>query len=90
MAYNYMVTAQKPTAVNAAVVGNFTGPDDLNLIIAKNTRLEIHLVTPEGLRPVLDVGIYGRVSVMQLFRPPVSFYLFKRMGEERAILCFEF
>ena len=72
MAHNYVVTAQKPTAVNAAVVGNFTGAKDLNLIVAKNTRLEIHLVTPEGLRPLLDVGIYGRISVMRLFRPQVS------------------
>ncbi|XP_048584985.1 DNA damage-binding protein 1 [Nematostella vectensis] len=70
MTHNYVVTAQKPTAVNAAVVGNFTGPDDLNLVIAKNTRLEIHLVTPEGLRPMLDVGLYGSVGVMELFRPP--------------------
>lgn len=73
MAHNYVVTAHKPTAVNAAVVGNFTASDDLNLIIAKNTRLEIHVVTPEGLRPHLDIGIYGRISVMELFRPPVSF-----------------
>ena len=72
MAHNYVVTAHKPTAVNAAVVGNFTAADDLNLIIAKNTRLEIHVVTPEGLRPHLDIGIYGRISVMELFRPPVS------------------
>lgn len=71
MAHNYVVTAHKPTAVNAAVVGNFTAADDLNLIIAKNTRLEIHVVTPEGLRPHLDIGIYGRISVMELFRPPV-------------------
>ncbi|XP_020628267.1 DNA damage-binding protein 1-like [Orbicella faveolata] len=69
MAHNYVVTAHKPTAVNAAVVGNFTAADDLNLIIAKNTRLEIHVVTPEGLRPHLDIGIYGRISVMELFRP---------------------
>ena len=72
MAHNYVVTAQKPTAVNAAVVGNFTGANDLNLIVAKNTRLEIHLVTPEGLRPLLDVGIYGRISEMELFRPQVG------------------
>ena len=72
MAHNYVVTAHKPTAVNEAVVGNFTGPTDLNLVIAKNTRLEIHLVTPEGLRPLLDIGIYGRISVMKLFRPAVS------------------
>lgn len=69
MAFNYVVTAQKPTAVSAAVVGHFTGGDDLNLIVAKNTRLEIHLVTPEGLRPLLDVGIYGKIACMQLFRP---------------------
>ena len=50
--------------------GNFTSEDDLNLIIAKNTRLEIYLVTPEGLRPVKEVGIYGRIAVMELFRPP--------------------
>lgn len=52
--------------------GNFTSPDDLNLIIAKNTRMEIYSVTPEGLRPVKEVGIYGRIAVMKLFRPAVS------------------
>ena len=52
--------------------GNFTSPDDLNLIIAKNTRMEIYVVTPEGLRPVKEIGIYGRIAVIELFRPPVS------------------
>ena len=56
-------------------LGNFTSPKDLNLIIAKNTRVEIYLVTPEGLRPVKEVGIYGRIAVMELFRPPVSIKL---------------
>ena len=27
-------------------------------------------MTPEGLRPVKEVGIYGRITVMELFRPP--------------------
>ncbi|KAK6191191.1 hypothetical protein SNE40_002929 [Patella caerulea] len=70
MAFNYVVTAHKPTAVNACVTGNFTSPNDLNLIIAKNTRMEIYVVTPEGLRPIKEVGINGRIAVMQLFRPP--------------------
>ncbi|KAK3102365.1 hypothetical protein FSP39_010832 [Pinctada imbricata] len=52
------------------ISGNFTSQNDLNLIIAKNTRLEIYVVTPEGLRPVKEVGIYGRIAVMELFRPP--------------------
>ncbi|CAH1785310.1 unnamed protein product [Owenia fusiformis] len=68
MSYNYVVTAQKPTAVNVCVTGNFTSPDDLNLIIAKNTRLEIYVVTPEGLRPVKEINMYGRVEVLELFR----------------------
>ncbi|KAK6638735.1 DNA damage-binding protein 1 [Polyplax serrata] len=70
MSHHYVVTAQKPTAVTACVTGNFTSPSDLNLILAKNTRLEIHLVTPEGLRPLKEVGLYDRVSVMKFFRPP--------------------
>ena len=57
---------------NLLLLGNFTSPDDLNLIIAKNTRLEIYVVTPEGLRPIKEVGIYGRIAVLELFRPSVS------------------
>uniref|UniRef100_A0A668VXQ3 DNA damage-binding protein 1 n=1 Tax=Oreochromis aureus TaxID=47969 RepID=A0A668VXQ3_OREAU len=69
MSYNYVVTAQKPTAVNACITGHFTSAEDLNLLIAKNTRLEIYVVTAEGLRPVKEVGMYGRIAVMELFRP---------------------
>ena len=52
-------------------LGNFTSPDDLNLIVAKNTRLEIYVVTPEGLRPVKEIGINGRIEVLELFKPQV-------------------
>lgn len=69
MAHHYVVTAHKPTAVNACVTGNFTSSSDLNLILAKNTRIEIHLVTPEGLRPLKEIGLYGKVAVMKFFRP---------------------
>ncbi|XP_071453607.1 DNA damage-binding protein 1 [Hetaerina americana] len=70
MVNHYVVTAHKPTAVTACVTGNFTSPSDLNLILAKNTRLEMYLVTPEGLRPLKEVGLYGKVAVMKFFRPP--------------------
>lgn len=69
MAHHYVVTAHKPTAVTACVTGNFTSASDLNLIVAKDTRLEIYLVTPEGLRPIKEIGLYGKVAVMKLFRP---------------------
>lgn len=52
--------------------GHFTSAEDLNLLIAKNTRLEIYVVTAEGLRPVKEVGMYGKIAVMELFRPKVS------------------
>ncbi|XP_059156437.1 DNA damage-binding protein 1-like [Physella acuta] len=70
MAFNYVVTAHKPTSVTNGVTGNLTSPTDLNLVIAKNTRVEIYVVTPEGLRPVKEMMIYGRIAVLELFRPP--------------------
>ena len=71
MSYNYVVTAYKGTAVTAAQTGNFTGPDDINLVQAKGSCLVVSLVTPEGLKTVADVNVYGRISLMQLFRPKV-------------------
>ncbi|XP_011085220.1 DNA damage-binding protein 1 isoform X1 [Sesamum indicum] len=67
--WNYVVTAHKPTNVTHSCVGNFTGPQELNLIIAKCTRIEIHLLTPQGLQAMLDVPIYGRIATLELFRP---------------------
>eukprot|EP00898_Chlorokybus_atmophyticus_P002114 jgi/Chlat1/2903/Chrsp2S04662 len=68
--WNYVVTAHKPTNVTHSCTGNFTSPNELNLIVAKCTRVEIHLLTPQGLQPLLDVPIYGRIATMELFRPP--------------------
>uniref|UniRef100_A0A7S0WJG8 DNA damage-binding protein 1 n=1 Tax=Chlamydomonas leiostraca TaxID=1034604 RepID=A0A7S0WJG8_9CHLO len=67
--FNYVVTAHKPTAVIKSVVGNFTSPNDVNLIVAKCTRLEVHTSTATGLQGVLDVPLYGRISGIELFRP---------------------
>ncbi|XP_059472612.1 DNA damage-binding protein 1 [Neocloeon triangulifer] len=67
--HQYVVTAHKPTAVTACVTGNFTSPTDLNLILAKNNRLEFYVVTPEGLRALKEICIYGKVCVMKFFRP---------------------
>lgn len=69
MSFNYVVSAQKPTAVTHSVTGSFTGPEDRNLIVAKFTRLEIYLMTPDGLQPQFDVSVYGRIASMGMFRP---------------------
>jgi len=69
MAHNYLVTAQHSTSVDACDTGNFTSSTDLNLIIARNTKIEILLVTPEGLRSIREFSINGSVEIMKLFRP---------------------
>ncbi|KAK6013748.1 CPSF A subunit region [Ostertagia ostertagi] len=50
MALNYIVSAKKASVVTDAVVGNFTGDDDMNLILAKVNRLEIVKVASDGLK----------------------------------------
>jgi hypothetical protein len=41
---------------------------------SKCTRIEVHLLVPEGLQPVMDAPIYGRIACMELFRPPVRLF----------------
>ncbi|KAL6499676.1 DNA damage-binding protein 1a [Orobanche gracilis] len=85
--WNYVVTAHKPTKVTHSCVGNFTGPEDLNLIVAKCTRLEIHLFSPRGLLPMLDVPIYGRIATLQFFRPHGEAQGFLFVATERYKFC---
>lgn len=82
-----MVTAHKPTNVTHSCVGNFTGAHELNLIIAKCTRIEIHLLTPQGLQPMLDVPIYGRIATLELFKPPGEAQDFLFISTERYKFC---
>ncbi|KAJ4458180.1 putative DNA damage-binding protein 1 [Paratrimastix pyriformis] len=76
---NYVVTAHKPTAVTASLLGNFTGPNDQNLILAKCTHIEIFMVSQQGIQPFLDIPINGKIAVMQFFRP---------QGENQDLLFF--
>eukprot|EP00966_Prymnesium_polylepis_P240241 5555660-Prymnesium_polylepis.1 len=69
MSFNYVVTAHKPTNVTHSLTGNFTGPDELNLIVSKCTRIEVHRMDSEGLHCIMDVPLYGRVATMELWRP---------------------
>jgi hypothetical protein len=48
--HNYVVTAQRPTAVTHAVVGSFTAPGSVDLVLARATRLEVYTLTGEGLQ----------------------------------------
>ncbi|MED6219433.1 DNA damage-binding protein 1a [Stylosanthes scabra] len=77
--WNYVVTAHKPT--------NVTHSQDLNLIIVKCTRIEIHLLTPQGLQPMLDVPIYGRIATLELFRSHGEAQDFLFIATERYKFC---
>ena len=70
MACNYVVTAHPPTAVSHSLVGRLTGQNDLNLVVALGTRIEIFRLLSEGLSPVCTVNIFGRISTMELLRMP--------------------
>ncbi|CAK8578715.1 unnamed protein product [Lathyrus sativus] len=85
--WNYVVTAHKPTNVTHSCVGNFTSPQDLNLIVAKCTRIEIHLLTAHGLQSVLDVPLYGRIATLELFRPHGEAQDFLFIATERYKFC---
>jgi len=63
------VTAQKPTVVTHSVTGNFTGPDQHNLVLARSTQIEVYTISPEGLVYEYDVPINGRISTLKMFRP---------------------
>ncbi|KAL3643734.1 DNA damage-binding protein 1a [Castilleja foliolosa] len=85
--WNYVVTAHKPTNVTHSCVGNFTAPNELNLIVAKCTRIEIHMLSPQGLQPILDVPIYGRIATLELFRPHGETQDLLFMATERYKFC---
>ena len=84
------MTAYKPTVVTNALTGSFSGPSDLNLVQSKGNNLVVNLATPEGLKPLVDVTINGRITIMQLFRPQVRTLLRYRCGNEGCSMVFLF
>ena len=87
MSYQYVVTAQHPTNVTHSLTANFTAADELNLIIVKCTRIEIHSISSEGLIPEFDVGVYGRIATIDKFRPQDSERDFLFVTTDRLQFC---
>ena len=88
-AWNYVVSAQKPTNVTHALVGHLVSPQELNLIVCKCTRIEIHIVDENGLRLAEkgDIPLYGRVATMELWRPQSSSVDHIFISTERHQFC---
>eukprot|EP00049_Salpingoeca_infusionum_P011171 m.192501 g.192501 ORF g.192501 m.192501 type:complete len:1091 (+) comp14856_c0_seq1:34-3306(+) len=59
-------TVQKSTCTNYSLCGAFTAPDHLNLIISQYSHIQIFKATPDGLEPVKDVDVYGRIAHMAI------------------------
>jgi len=69
MAGLYVATAHKPTGVTHAAAGAFTGPDELNLVVAKGRLVQVFECSQDqGLLPLCEFSLYGQIAVFQLFR----------------------
>ena len=78
MAYNYVASSQKATCVTHAALCEFAVTGEQTLVVAKLTRLEAHQVTPDGLNPLFDVPVFGRIATVTPVSLPV------RAGERVA------
>jgi len=54
-----------------SILANFTSPTDRNLLVARFNRIDISLVTEEGLQPIKEIALYGKIEIMKVFRPKV-------------------
>ncbi|KAJ1662770.1 DNA damage-binding protein 1a [Coemansia sp. RSA 1813] len=70
MQYQYVVSAHKANSVTASVSGSFTAPHELNLVVAKGNRLEVHaFVTRQQLNLVGEYQLNGQISTLHFFQP---------------------
>ena len=70
--YSYVVTSQKPTAVQHAVTCNFTSVTDLNLVTARGNRIEVYTVYESTLRLDYETSLYGVIASINFYRPHQS------------------
>uniref|UniRef100_A0A8R1I6P7 DNA damage-binding protein 1 n=1 Tax=Caenorhabditis japonica TaxID=281687 RepID=A0A8R1I6P7_CAEJA len=71
MPISYCVSAKKASVVAESVVGNFTGisgHENVNLIVARGNRIDVQLVSPEGLKNVCEIPIYGTIATIALVK----------------------
>ncbi|KAI8149358.1 CPSF A subunit region-domain-containing protein [Fennellomyces sp. T-0311] len=60
--FNYVSTAQPPTAIHCTAKGNFLNAREECLIVSKSTRIEIYTIGNNSLTLVLEFGVFGRVE----------------------------
>lgn len=72
MSYSYVVTSQKATAVNHAIVCNFTSSDNKNLILAKGNYLLVYAIKNGTTELVLECPLFGKIKCLEYYRPSTA------------------
>lgn len=83
----YYATSQKATAVVGASVAAITAPTDLNLVLAKASRLDLYTVTDNGIQPIAEYSLNGRVATIKCVRINVRTSTLIRGCREAAALA---
>ncbi|KAJ2350906.1 DNA damage-binding protein 1a, partial [Coemansia sp. RSA 2618] len=69
MQYQYVVSAHKSSSVSACASGAFTSPDATNLVLSKNSLLEIHTLANGQLHLVGSWPLFGKITSLHFFHP---------------------
>jgi DNA damage-binding protein 1 len=72
MAHTYVVSSQKSTAVHHAVTCNFISPEEINLIVVKNNKIEVFSLLSESLNLKIKTSLYGKITSLHAYRPRSS------------------
>lgn len=75
----YNLTLQPPTAITQAIVGNFSGARQQEIIVSRGTRLEL-------LRPDVQTGKVSTVIASDVFGSIRSLAVFRLTGGTKGAL----
>ncbi|KAG5439299.1 hypothetical protein PCANB_001598 [Pneumocystis canis] len=65
----YVVSGHKASSIKYAVKSYFLEPEKLSLVIAKSNRIEIYVLSAQGLKQAHEFTINGKVSTILTYRP---------------------
>ncbi len=68
MSFHYVATGCKPSAVYDCIECSFLEAKKRNLILNKGTLLEVYSIDNDDLEFVMEIPIYGRVSILKSIR----------------------
>ena len=64
MGHHYVVSAQQSTTVTHCLKGHFLSSESLDIVLAKGSKLELFSVTENGITPIFEVPIFGKIAAL--------------------------